>query len=71
MLKTTQAVENFSLSIAKDAEVGSIDDDYEEKPFERLSLTSKNLNKAIDYLIPKARLAFTQLRKAFTKTLIF
>ena len=33
-------------------------------------LLSKNLNKAIGYLISEARLAFTQLRKAFTKTLI-
>ena len=31
---------------------------------------SKNLNGATGYLTPKARLAFTKLRKAFTKTLI-
>ena len=29
---------------------------------------SKNLNGATDYLTPKARLTFTKLRKAFTKT---
>ena len=32
---------------------------------------SKNLNGALSYLTPKARLAFNKLRKAFTKVSIF
>ena len=32
---------------------------------------SKNSNRATSYLTPKARLAFTKLRKSFTKAPIF
>ena len=48
---------------------GSGASNYEDETIERLS--SKNLNKAAKYLTPKARLGFTQLKKAFTKALIF
>ena len=41
--------------------------DCEDKTVERSPLISKNLNGATSYLTLKARLAFTQLRKAFTK----
>ena len=55
------------MCIAKDAEVITIDgDNHEDEMVERSPLTSKNLNRATGYLTPKARLAFTQLRKAFT-----
>ena len=47
--------------------VGSVGD-CKDKIVER-SL-SKNSNRAIGYLIPEASLAFTKLRKVFTKTLI-
>ena len=67
MLKTTQSAENLTLLMAKDDEVGSVGDgNCEDKTIKRSSLTSKNLNKATSYLTPKARLAFTQLRKTFT-----
>ena len=58
--------------MAENAEVDSFgDSDWDDKTVKRSSLTSKNLNGATGYLTPKARLAFTQLRKAFTKTPIF
>ena len=58
--------------MAEDAKVGSIvgSSDYEDKMVKKSPLTSNNLNKAIGYLTPKAKLAFTQLRKTFTKALI-
>ena len=34
-------------------------DDYENKMFERSPLTSKNLDRAIDYLALNAKVAFT------------
>ena len=43
--------------------------DCEDETVKRSS--SKNLNGATDYLTPKARLAFTKLRKEFTKAPIF
>ena len=51
--------------------VSIVDDsgDHEDKIIKRLS--SKNLNRAMGYLISKARLVFIKLRKAFTKALIF
>ena len=60
MLKTTQSAKNLSLSIAGNAEVGSIGGrgECEDETIERSSLTSKNLNGATGYLILKARLAF-------------
>ena len=60
MLKTTQLAENLSLSIAEDAEVGSVGGgDCKNKTVEKSSLISKNLNETTSYLTPKARLAFT------------
>ena len=58
--------------MAENAKVGSvgIGNNCENKTIEISPLTSKNLNRAIGYLTPKARLAFTQLKKAFTKALI-
>ena len=55
--------------MAKNAEVGSIDDgcDCENKTIERLPLISKNLNGATCYPTPKTRLAFAQLRQTFIK----
>ena len=42
--------------------------DYKNEMVKRLP--SKNLNRAMDYLTPEARLVFTKLKKAFTKALI-
>ena len=42
--------------------------DCEDEMVERLP--SKNWNRATGYLTPKAGLAFTKLRKVFTKPLI-
>ena len=57
--------------MAEDAEVGSIGGgDCKDETVKRSPLTCKNLNGATDYLTLKARLAFTQLRKAFTEALI-
>ena len=41
-----------------------------DETVKKTSLTSKNLNEATGYLTFKARLAFTQLKKAFTKASI-
>ena len=72
MLKTIQLAKNLSLSIIEDAEVGSVGGgDCKDKTFKKSPLISKNSNGATGYLTPKARLAFTQLRKTFTKALIF
>ena len=58
--------------MAEDVEVVSVDGgDYKDETVKRLLLTSKNLNGAMGYLTAKARLAFIQLRKAFTKASIF
>ena len=66
MLKTTRLAENLSLSLmAKDAEIDIRDGDCEDETVEK-SL-SKSSNRAIGYLIPDTRQAFTQLRQAFTK----
>ena len=58
--------------MAKDAKIGSMgsDGNYKDEIVERSPLTSNNFNRATGYLTPKARLAFTKLRKAFTKALI-
>ena len=56
MLKTNQSAENLSSSIAKDAEVGSVDgDDCEDEMVKKSPLTSKNSNKATGYLTPGAK----------------
>ena len=68
MLKTTRSAKNLSLLLAEDDEVGSVgSNNCKDDRFERSPLISKRLNRAIGYLTRKARLAFTQLRKAFTK----
>ena len=66
-MSSIQSVRNLSLlvDVAEDAEVAVNDGDYKDRTVKR-SPRSKNFNGA-GYLIPKARLAFTQLRKAFTK----
>ena len=68
----TQLAENLSLLVgmAKDAEVGVSGGNCEDKTG-RKSLRSKNSNGVTSYLTPKARLACTQLKKAFTKAPIF
>ena len=59
------------MSIVQDDEVGRVGGgDCENKTVEKSPLTSKNSNGPIGYLTLKARLAFNQLRKAFTKALI-
>ena len=59
--------------MAEDANIGSIGggDNREDETVERSLLTSKNLNGVRAYLTPGAKRAFTQLRQAFTKALIF
>ena len=58
--------------IVEDAEVCSISGgNYKDETIEKSPLTSKNSNGATGYLTPKARLAFTQLKKAFTKVPVF
>ena len=57
--------------MAKDVEFGSVSgNDWINEMIKRSPLTFKYSNRATGYLTPKARLAFTQLRKAFTKALI-
>ena len=71
MLRTTRSAENSSLLMAEDAEVGSVGaGDCEDKTVKRSLLISKNLNGSTGYLTSKAKLVFTQLRKAFTGALI-
>ena len=70
MLKTTKSAENLSLMMAENADVGSIGGDRKDEMVERLSFISKNSNGAMGYLTPGAKLAFTQLRQAFTEALI-
>ena len=54
--------------MAEDAEDGSVGGgNCEVETVKKLPLTTKNSNRAIGYLIPIARLAFTQLKKVFTK----
>ena len=68
MLRTTWSAKNLSSLIAKNAEVSSIGGgDCEDKTVERSPFISKNSNKAASYLTPEARLAFTQLKKVFSK----
>ena len=67
MLRTIRLAKNLTLSMAEDAEIGSISGDYEDETVKRLPFTSKNLNRAIDYLTSSTKQAFTQLRQTFTK----
>ena len=67
----TRSLKNLPLSIDV-AEFNEVDiggGDCEDETVEK-SL-SKNLNRATGYFTPAARSTFTQLRKAFTKALIF
>ena len=69
MLQTTKSSKNLPslIDVAECDEVDIVCDsgDYEDKTVEKSS--SKNSNRAMGFLIPKARLAFNKLRKAFTK----
>ena len=57
--------------MTEDAEVGNVSNgNRKNKIVKKLPLISKNLNRATGYLTLKARLAFTQLKKAFTKAAI-
>ena len=73
MLQTTRSPKNSLLSIyvVERNRVSTIGggNDCEDEMVEK-SL-SKNLNGVTGYLILEARLAFTKLRKTFTKALIF
>ena len=54
--------------MAEDAEISSVGGgDRKDETVEKLPLTSKNSNRATDYLTSNAKRAFTQLRQAFTK----
>ena len=54
--------------MAEDAEVGSVSGgDCKDKTVKRLLLTFRKSNGSTSYLTLKARLAFIQLKKAFTK----
>ena len=72
MLKTTQSAENSSSLIAEDAEVGGVGGgNCEDETVKRSPLSSKNSNRATGSLTPGAKLAFIQLREAFTEAPIF
>ena len=72
MLKTTRSAKNLSFLMAENAKIGSLGGgDCENKTVERSPLTSKNSSRTTGYLILETRLAFTSLRKAFTKATIF
>ena len=60
----------LSIDLAESDKVSTVGSggDYKNKLVKRSSF--KNLNKVAKFLISKARLAFTQLQKAFTKALI-
>ena len=68
----TWSAKNLSLLIdlVENAEVGVGGSDREDET-NRRSPNSKNTNGARGYLTLKAKLAFTQLKKAFTKAPIF
>ena len=58
--------------MAEDAEVGSISGGghCEDETVEKSPLTCKNSNRAMGYLTPGTKRAFTQLRQAFIKVSI-
>ena len=71
MLRTIQSVKTLLSLMAEDTEVGSVGgSDCENETIKRSPFISKNSNRTIGYLTFKARLAFTQLKKAFTKAAI-
>ena len=59
------------MDVAESDEIGGGSGSDCEDGTAKRSSRSKNLNKATGYLTPDARRAFTQLRQAFTKALIF
>ena len=71
MLKTTKLTKILLLpSMAEDVEIGSGWGNCEDKTTKRSLSASQYLDKAISYLTTKARVAFSQLKKTFTKVLI-
>ena len=56
--------------MAENTEIGTIGESHDCEDETVKKSLSKNLNGATDYLTPKARLAFTKLRKTFAKALI-
>ena len=52
-----------------EVDIGNSDFNNKNKTVKRSSF--KNLNGTVEYLTPKARWSFTQLRKIFIKALIF
>ena len=73
ILKTsskTRSAKNLPANMADNAKVGGGSGNCKDKIVKK-SFLSKKSNKAIGYLIPNARVTFTQERKAFTKALIF
>ena len=72
MLQITGLLKKFPSFInpAEHDQVGLVgsDGDCEDETVKRSPLISKNLNGTTGYLTFKARLAFIQLRKAFTKS---
>ena len=69
----TRLVENLLLAVkmAKNIEISSIDDGDINKIVEKLPSHKKLITKTTNYLTSIIRIIFTQLRKPFTKTLIF
>ena len=65
MLKTTQSGKNLLSLMAKNDKVDSNCSNCDNKTIKKLQF--KNLNRAIKYLTPKARIAFTQLKKHLPK----
>ena len=59
------------MDVAERDEVGTICGGGDDKDKTVKRSPSKNLNRAMSYLTPKARLVFTKLRKAFIKAPIF
>ena len=61
MLKTTWSAKNLSLSIAEDAEIGSIggSGDCEDKTVKKSPLISKNSNGTTGYLTSDVKQPFT------------
>ena len=74
MLQTIKSSKNLPLliNVAEHNEIGivGVGGNCEDETVKKLLLTSKNLNRSTDYLTPKAKLAFIQLKKAFTEAWI-
>ena len=72
MFQTTESSKILPslMNMDKRNDVGTVGDSNNCKDKTVKRSLSKNLNGAMGYLIHKARLAFTKLRKTFTKALI-